>query len=126
MKIPPISLSLRARLLLGSALVQVAMLALLIASGIRVMDAQLAARAQVHLEEQKHLLAAAVEGHLRRGDLAAITATFERVRSPGDISYLVLFDAGGRPLAASGWDPARQLPRPDSALTDPAVLAKRR
>jgi diguanylate cyclase (GGDEF)-like protein/PAS domain S-box-containing protein len=126
MKIPPISLSLRARLLLGSALVQVAMLALLIASAIRVMDAQLAARAQVHLVEQKHLLAAAVEGHLRRGDLAAITATFERVRSPGDISYLVLFDAGGKPLAASGWDPARQLPRPDTALTDPAVLAKRR
>ena len=83
MKMPPISLSLRTRLLLGGALIQIAMLALLIASGIRVMDAQLAERARLHLEEQKLLLAAAVEGPLRRGDYAAIAAVFERVpRSP--------------------------------------------
>ena len=48
------------------------------------------------------------------------------MRGPEDISYLVLFDAGGKVLAASGWDPARLLSRPDSALTDPAVVAKRR
>ena len=126
MRMPTISLSLRARLLLGSAVVQVAMLALLIASGIRVMDAQLSARAQIHLEEQKQLLATAVEGHLRRGDFAAIAAVFERVRNPGDITYLVLFDAAGKALVASGWDPARALPPPDVALTESAVLAKQR
>ncbi len=122
----PFSLSLRTRLLVASALVQIAVLALLIVNGIQVMDAQLAERARVRLDEQKQLLSATLEAPLRRGDDAGIAAVFERVRRDEDLSYFVLFDAGGRVLAASGWDPARALPPPDRTLADPSVIAKKR
>ncbi|HKA45085.1 MAG TPA: EAL domain-containing protein [Burkholderiales bacterium] len=121
-----LSLSLRTRLLLASALVQVVMLALLIVSGIRVMDAQLVERSRLHLEEQQQLLRTAVEGLLRRGDHAAIATLFERVRRDEDIAYLILFDSSGKALVASGWNPQQALPGPDRSLSDPGVIAKKR
>ena len=60
MTILPVSLSLRTRLLLAGVLVNVMMLALLIADGISVMDNKLDERARVHLEDQKQLLNAAL------------------------------------------------------------------
>ena len=54
------SLSLRTRLLLAGALVQVMVLALLIVNGISIMDAKLNERTRVHLEEEKQLLTAAL------------------------------------------------------------------
>ena len=123
---PSISLSLRTRLLLASALVQTAVLVLLIVNGIQVMDAKLVERAQLHLEEQKQLLSATLEASLRRGDYTGISALFERVRRDEDIAYLVLFDARGKVVAATGWDPARALPAPDRTMADPAVIDKKR
>jgi diguanylate cyclase (GGDEF)-like protein/PAS domain S-box-containing protein len=122
----PFSLSLRTRLLVASAVVQTVVLALLIANGIHVMDAQLSERARVRLEEQKQLLSATLEAPLRRVDQAGIAAVFERVRRDEDLSYFMLFDAAGKLIAASGWDPARALPPPDRTMADPAVIAKRR
>jgi len=120
------SASLRARLLLAGALVQTAVLALLIANGIQIMEAKLVERARLHLEEQKQLLTATLEASLQQGDHAGIAALFERLRRDEDISYLVLFDAGGHPVAARGWDAARALPPPDRSITAPEVAAKRR
>lgn len=122
----PLPLSLRARLLLGSALIQAAIVALLIASGMRVIEARLEERARLHLAEQRLLLAAAIEGHLRRGDREAISALLERVRRPDDIPYLVLYASGGEVLAASGWNAAEPPPPPDRSFDDPAVSAKGR
>ncbi len=126
MRTAPISLSLRTRLLLASALVQVVVLALLIGNAIRVMDEKLAERARLHLEEQKQLLSAALLGPLARRDYASIAMVFERVRRDDGISYLVLFDAAGRLVAASGWEAGRPLPAPDRAVTDRSVIAKER
>jgi hypothetical protein len=61
MRIGPASMSLRTRLLLACTLVQVMMLVLLIVNGIRVVDDKLNERTQVHLEEQKQLLNAALQ-----------------------------------------------------------------
>jgi len=79
----PFSQSLRTRVLLASALVQAAVLVLLIANGIHVMDAKLAERGQLHLEEQKQLLSATLEASLTRGDHAGIATLFEREKYTG-------------------------------------------
>ena len=101
MKMPPLSPPLRSRLLIGGALIQIGTLALLTAVGIHVMDAQLAARARLQVEEQKRLLAAAVEGPLRRGDYRSIATALERLRREDDMPYLVLYGADGKVLAAN-------------------------
>lgn len=126
MRIVPISLSLRTRLLLATSLVQTMMLALLIVHSTQVMDEQLAERARLHLEERKQLLSAALAAPLRHGDRASIAMVFDRVRRDEGISYLALFDARGNLVAASGWDGAQPLPAPDRSITDPAVIAKAR
>ena len=126
MKTYPFLLSLRTRLLVASVLVQTVVLVLLILNGIHVMDAQLAERARVRIDEQKQLLSATLEAPLRRGDGAGIAAVFERVRRDEDLAYFVLFDAAGRIVAAAGWNPALALPPPDSTIRDPAVVAKKR
>ncbi len=59
---------LRARLLLASIAVQVAMMALLIYTSIGVMDEKLTERTRIHLEEQKELLSAALSMPVTHGD----------------------------------------------------------
>jgi diguanylate cyclase (GGDEF)-like protein/PAS domain S-box-containing protein len=126
MKFLPVTMSLRTRLLLASALVQTLMLAMLIASAIHVMDEKLGERAQLHLEEQKQLLSAALAAPLAREDYTSISQVFERLRHHDGISYLVLSDVNGKVVAASGWDAARPLPAVDHRITDPVVVAKNR
>jgi methyl-accepting chemotaxis protein len=126
MKLLPVAMSLRTRLLLASALVQTLMLAMLIASAIQVMDAKLGERARLHLEEQKQLLYAAIAAPLARKDYQSISQVFEQVRHHDGISYLLLSDANGKVVAASGWDAAWPLPEVDRRITDPLVKAKNR
>jgi diguanylate cyclase (GGDEF)-like protein/PAS domain S-box-containing protein len=116
MKRPRIALSLRARLLLASALVQAMMLALLVADGLSVIEKKLDERTRLHVEEQKKLLRAALAAPLASGDYRAAAALLEQVRSPEGISYLVLFDGQGRIVAASGWNSASSLPPVAQAL----------
>ncbi|HYC45892.1 MAG TPA: EAL domain-containing protein [Burkholderiales bacterium] len=104
------ALPLRARLLLASALVQAAMIALLIYNSISVMDEKLLERTRIHLEEQKQLLSAALAGPLAHSERGKVNEVLERARREQAISYLVLFDRKGRIVAASGWDKRRALP----------------
>jgi diguanylate cyclase (GGDEF)-like protein/PAS domain S-box-containing protein len=124
MKPMPFSLSLRARLLLASALVQIVMLALIIGHSTQLMNKQLAERARLHLEEQKQLLSAALTDPLQRGDNAGIHAVFERVRRDDGIAYLLLHDERGMVIASSGWYGHDELPRLDGSITDPGVIEK--
>jgi diguanylate cyclase (GGDEF)-like protein/PAS domain S-box-containing protein len=116
MRFFPIRLSLRARLLLASALVQSVMLAMLIANSISVMDAKLTERTRVHLEEQKQLLSVALAGPLARGDLARAQDILDRVRLDNGISYLALFDRAGKLAASSGYDGVASQGAPPHAL----------
>ncbi len=89
------ALPLRTRLLLGSAVVQLVMMALLIYSSISVMDDKLIERTRVHLEEQKHLLSAALAAPLAQSDRSKVNEVLERARREQGIEYLVLFDHTG-------------------------------
>src|SRR5438477_10822196 len=116
MKKARFSLSLRARLLLASALVQTVMIALLISNGISVMSEKLTERTRVHVEEQKQLLSAALTAPLMQSDKARIQDVLERARRDQAMFYLVLFDRRGKVVATSGWDKKTPLPPRDSAL----------
>ena len=117
MKKARFSLSLRARLLLASALVQTVMIVLLITNGISVMSEKLTERTRVHLEEQKQLLSAALTAPLMQSDKARIQDVLERARRDQAMSYLVLFDRRGKVIATSGWDKKTPLPPRDSELS---------
>ncbi len=116
MKAASFSLSLRMRLLLGSVLVQVVMLALLIFNGTSVMNDRLAERTSLHLKEQKQLLNAALAAPLAVRDYATAQSVLERVRRDNGIAYLVLSDADGRLVALSGWERDQPLPPVREAL----------
>jgi len=117
MTILPVTLSLRARLLLAGVLVNVMMLVLLIADGISVMDNKLNERARTHLEEQKQLLNAALSVPLAGRQYRALAQILERVRTDSGITYLVLFDHNEKLVASAGWDDDRPLPPVDASPT---------
>ncbi|MGH8661489.1 MAG: EAL domain-containing protein [Burkholderiales bacterium] len=110
MTILSVTLSLRTRLLLAGVLVNVMMLALLIADGISVMNNKLDERARIHLEEQKQLLNAALSVPLAGRQYRTLAQILERVRTDSGISYLVLFDHNEKLVASTGWDEASPLP----------------
>jgi diguanylate cyclase (GGDEF)-like protein/PAS domain S-box-containing protein len=110
MTILPVTLSLRARLLLAGVLVNIVMLALLIVDGISVMDKKLDERARVHLEEQKLLLNAALSVPLAGRQYRTLAQILERVRTDSGITYLVLFDHNEKLVASVGWESGRPLP----------------
>jgi hypothetical protein len=109
--------TLRARLLVATAVVQALMLALLVASSASVMNAQLVERTRVHLEEQKALLAALLWEPLADDDRLRLQYLIERTRIEQHMAYLVLLDAEGELIGAAGWPPGRALP---PAQTRPA------
>ncbi len=124
MKWPAFPVSLRARLLLASAFVQIVMLGLIVGHSTQLMNRQLAERARLHLQEQKQLLAAALAAPLQRGDRAGLQAALERVRQDGGIAYLLLYDERERIVASSGWYGQDELPRLQGSITDPGALEK--
>ena len=124
MKWPTFPLSLRARLLLASAFVQIVMLVLIVGHSTQLMNKQLADRARLHLEEQKQLLSAALAAPLQRGDRSAIQAVLDRVRQDGGIAYLLLYDSHERIIASSGWYGQDELPRLQGSITDPSAIEK--
>jgi hypothetical protein len=109
-------LSLRSRLLLASAVVQLVMLALLVYNGISVMDDKLIERTRIHLEDQKQLLSAALAVPLMQANHARLQEVLDSARHEQTISYLVLFDPKGKIVAASGWDRRKPLPPRDAML----------
>lgn len=111
------ALPLRSRLLLGSAVVQLVMLALLIYNSIDVMDERLIERTRVHLAEHTKLLNAALEMPLAQSNMPRVQEVLDRARRDQGMTYLVLLDRAGRLVAASGWDTRKQLPPRDAVLS---------
>src|SRR4029078_11738349 len=104
------SLSLRARLLLASALVQTVMIALLITNSISVMNEKLTERTRLHVEEQKHLLSAALTGPLSLREKGKVQGVLDRARREQSVLYLATVDRKGKIVASSGWDKLMPLP----------------
>jgi diguanylate cyclase (GGDEF)-like protein/PAS domain S-box-containing protein len=109
--------SMRWRLLLGSAAVQLVLLVALIYNSIAVMDEKLVERTRIHLDEQRQLLNAALMMPIAFSNQPKIQEVLDKARHHQGISYLVLLDSSGRIVAASGWDPATPLPAPETVLS---------
>ena len=116
-----LSLSLRTRLLLASALVQMVMIGLLITNGISVMNEKLMERTRLHLEEQKQLLSAALAGPLAQGEKGRVQDVLDRARREQSLAYLAIVDRRGKLIATSGWDRKMPLPPRDPSLDDRAA-----
>ena len=108
---------LRFRLLVGSAVVQLVMLALLIYNSIEIMEDRLIERTRFHLREHTQLLNAALEMPLADSNMERVQHVLENARREQGMSYLVLLDRAGRIVASTGWDPRDPLPTRDGVLT---------
>jgi diguanylate cyclase (GGDEF)-like protein/PAS domain S-box-containing protein len=107
--------SLRLKLVLASVLVEVVMLTLLVANGVRLVEASLTAQALEKNEEFKPLFGASLVGPLAQRDYATLQEVLRELRSDHGVPYLVLFDNYGRLVASTGWERDKKLP-----LTQPA------
>ena len=96
--------SLRTKIVLVSIIVEVTMLALLLANSLRLMDRTLVESAQARLEAATPLLNAALSARLLERDHASITEILKSlVRSRhGDFRYIVVYDQRGAVYASAG------------------------
>jgi diguanylate cyclase (GGDEF)-like protein/PAS domain S-box-containing protein len=106
--------SLRVKLVLTTALVELVMLSLLVANGVRLIESSLSEQALVKNEQFKPLFNAALVGPLAQRDYATLQEILQELRSEHGVIYLVLLDNYGRIVASSGWDKSEPLPKPQA------------
>ncbi|MDQ5942807.1 MAG: hypothetical protein QG572_1623, partial [Pseudomonadota bacterium] len=107
-------LSLRWKLILGSVIVEVTMLALLVVNSVRLIETSLVEQAELRLKEVSVLLNAAVGPSLAAQDYGPILDVFSTSQREQGIAYLALWDNRGRLVALDGWPVAQPLPTPTS------------
>ncbi|MDQ5877865.1 MAG: sensor histidine kinase [Pseudomonadota bacterium] len=105
-------LSLRWKLILGSVIVEVTMLALLVVNSVRLIETSLVEQAELRLKEVSVLLNAAVGPSLAAQDYGPILDVFSTSQREQGIAYLALWDNRGRLVALDGWPVAQPLPTP--------------
>ena len=111
-------MSLRLKLVIGSVLVEVAMLALLVANSGWLIEANLYQQVALRAEQITPLLNAALTAPLAERDYAAITGIVTEIRRRNNIVYVVVHDGNGRVVASDGWDLAKALPPPAGDMRD--------
>jgi len=102
--------SLPVKLFFAAILVQALMLAGLTLQSVNLMNAKLVERALLRLDEEKKLFVGALAEPLKHGDAKAIDSVLSSLRSDNGITYLVLFDRSGHPIARNGWSADTPLP----------------
>lgn len=116
MKLSPRSLSLRAKLLLASLVVEAVMLALLMGNSVRVAHDELMAQARLRIESMAPLLNAALAGPMVQHDYATLQDILAEALHGEGFTYLVLLDKGGGRVAQAGLGPGDPLPAMDETL----------
>lgn len=114
----PVFLSIRARLILASLLVQVMILAVLLFNTSRVWRDMSYESTLGRVQELSRLLNATFSGPLAAGDKGKAADLLDGIRTPEGIDYLVLLDAHGRIVAARGWDMSQALPQVEQLTRD--------
>ncbi len=109
-------LSLRAKLILISILIEVTMLAALVWNGGRLMRDSLVEQADLRISEYKLLLNTALAPSLVEKDYSALQEILNESRKHNGIAYLVLTDPTGRSTASDGWDKGNPPPLLDSDI----------
>jgi diguanylate cyclase (GGDEF)-like protein/PAS domain S-box-containing protein len=107
-------LSLRAKLVLFSILIEVVMLAALVWNGDRLIQRSLVQQGELRLKEYVLLLNTALSPALVEKDYSSLQEILSESRKNQGIVYLVLSDMSGRVIAAEGWEQSDALPRIDS------------
>lgn len=106
------SLSLKWKLVLGSALVEAIMLTALVFNNLQLMNTSLEQQAQLRLRELSVLLNASIAPSMAELNYGPIHGVFSESRRNDGIVYFALFDKAGKLVAGDGWPANRALPEP--------------
>ncbi|BCB28690.1 hypothetical protein SKTS_35760 [Sulfurimicrobium lacus] len=109
-------LSLRAKLVLITVIIEVLMLALLVSNNNRLTQDSLMEQAQLRLREYGLLFNTALAPSLVAKDYSTLQEILGESRKNNGIAYLILTDTTGRVIAADGWSPGEALPKLDRDL----------
>ncbi len=104
------SLSLRWKLILGSALIEVVMLTVLVVNNVRLIETSLQEQVELRLRELSVLLNASIAPSMAQLDYGPIQGVFAESRRKEGIVYFALFDKGGKQVASDGWTAEKPLP----------------
>ena len=103
-------MSLRWKLILGSALIEAVMLTILVFNNVRLIESSLQDQFELRLREVSVLLNASVAPVMAQLDYAPINGVFAESRRKEGIVYFALFDKGGKHVAGDGWAVDKALP----------------
>lgn len=116
MKKAPFRFPLWIKLTLAGILVEGVMLALLVASNVRLSESELIQKAYQRVDSSIPLLNAALAGPLMQRDYGALREILEESRREDSFTYLVLLDQEGRRIVSSGLDSRSPLPALDKSI----------
>jgi PAS domain S-box-containing protein len=118
-KLPSVSPrnSLRLRLLLLSVLVEVVMLTLLVANGVRLIQSHLTASTEIRLKAQEASFNITLAGQLAERDYSALQSIINGWGEANSITYMVVSNSAGKVVAAWGRDADAHLPPADRVLS---------
>lgn len=105
-----LNLSLRWKLILGSALIEIVMLSVLVINNVRLIEASLHEQFSLRLGEISVLLNASISPSMAQLDYGPIHGVFAESRRKEGIAYFVLFDKNGKQVARDGWAVDKPLP----------------
>ncbi len=108
--------SVRGRMLTAAILIEATMLTLLVANSLRLLSGHLTDQAAQHAAQMSPVLNAALIAPLAQRDSATVKAILDECATTQGIDYLAVADATGKVVAASGWDMAKPLPKPDQGF----------
>ena len=114
--------SLRLRLLLVSVVIEMVMLSLLVANGARLIHDHLVRNTLTRVAAQEASFNITLAGQLAERDYASAQSVIEGWRASNSITYMVVEDASGREIAATGRKASDSLPAPDPLLNDNALV----
>ncbi len=103
--------SLRWKLVLGSALIEIVMLALLVVNNVRLIEDSLHHQFELRLRELSVLLNAAIAPEMAERDYGPMQGIFAQSLRKEGIVYFALFDKSGKQVAGNGWPVGRPLPK---------------
>ncbi|OAN44670.1 hypothetical protein A6A04_07515 [Paramagnetospirillum marisnigri] len=111
--------SLRFKLIVGSVIVEMCMLALMIGNNLRQSSLHLNGLTRARTVEMAETFSIALAPPLAAQDYASLRSLTDRLAALPDVTYLAVVDRGGHTLTASGQLPA-SLPEPSSWVGDDA------
>jgi len=110
----PLLRTVRGKLLVLALLVEATMLFLLVSNSLRLLHTHMGEQARSYSEQLAPVLHAALVAPLAQDDVETVQAVLDESRATQSLRYLVVTDAAGRRLAASGIGPETPLPVADA------------